>query len=192
MQEAFKVVSSPRWQTQNTEDRTNTSETPAADTGAQALKQDEDSKSSDATETIEARSTQADDTPNTTDSDSETAERADDAVNTMEKVDDPEAVSTTPAARTYDPPSVMETAKSPLLAIATACATVAAVWSYTSLEDTRAQLATVTSAKATLERSLAEAQSKLAVAEKTVADVKAAIGAATAAPAKATSGTATK
>ena len=191
MQEAFKVVSSPRWQTQNTEDKPNTADTantlPASDSDTATTS----TLTADTAEATKADAAIADDTASTADSDdARDAELADDTA-TRTDVDDPEAsAATTP--RAYEPPTVMQTAKSPLLAITAACASVAALWSYTTLEDTRAQLANVTSAKATLERSLSEAQSKLTAAEKTVADVKAAIGAATAAPAKATGTTATK
>ena len=72
-------------------------------------------------------------------------------------------------------PSVWESLKSPLLAITAAVAVAAAVWSYSGLEDARAQLASVTEAKASVERSLAEARGRLTAAEKAVADVKAAL-----------------
>ncbi len=188
MQEAFKVVSSPRWQNQNTEDKPATAETTGTNAAADSDKQDTVSAAADAVDTLKT------DAARDTDSDSGDTAASDtsqDLTTARADVDDPEA-STAPAARAYDPPGVMETARSPLLAIAAAVAGVAAVWSYTSLEDARAQLANVSTAKVTLERTLADTQSKLAVAEKTVADIKAVIAAATAAPAKATGNTATK
>lgn len=188
MQEAFKVVSSPRWQNQATaEEKPNTPDT-TNDTATQepvtASADVSDAIKADAPETAETASGE-------TSGDTLTSELSSDDTGTRADVDDPEA-ATAAAVSTYDPPGVMETARSPLLAIAAAVAGVAAVWSYTSLEDTRAQLANVSSAKAALERSLADAQSKLAVAEKTVADVKAAIAAATAAPAKSNGSAAAK
>lgn len=76
--------------------------------------------------------------------------------------------------------------KTPLLAIAAAVGLLAAAWNYTALVDTRAQLSAVTEAKATVDRQLADAQSRLSAAETAVANVKAALTAApasTAAPA---------
>lgn len=191
MQEAFKVVSSPRWQNQSTtEDKPGTAD--GTNNPNDTVAQDAVGAADDTADAVKASTANADDTAReeTTD-DTLTSEHHTDDPTARADVDDPEA-STAPAVRAYEPPGVLETARSPLLAIAAAVAGVAAMWSYSSLEDTRAQLANVSSAKASLERSLADAQSKLAVAEKTVADVKAAIAAATAAPAKATGSAATK
>lgn len=191
MQEAFKVVSSPRWQNQSTDDKPNTAENTSTSAASDTDKELA-SESADTIDAVKADASDADDAARESDSsDTLTTDLSDDDAATRADVDDPEA-SATPVARAYDPPGVMETARSPLLAITATVAGVAALWSYTSLEDTRAQLANVSSAKASLERSLADAQSKLAVAEKTVADVKAAIAAATAAPAKASGSAATK
>lgn len=192
MQEAFKVVSSPRWQNSTTDDKPNTAETTSTNATSDTDKQDLASEPADTIDAYKADASDTDDAARESESDDTlTADQSDDDAATRADVDDPEA-STTSVARAYEPPGVMETAKSPLLAMAAAVAGVAALWSYTSLEDARAQLANVSSAKVSLERSLADAQSKLAVAEKTVADVKAAITAATAAPAKATGSAATK
>lgn len=68
---------------------------------------------------------------------------------------------------------------SSLLPIATLGALLVAGMSFTSLKTTRSELAALTEAKASVDKSLAETQSKLSVAEKAIADIKAAIAAAT-------------
>lgn len=194
MQEAFKVVSSPRWQNQATEDRPAAPQNPTdiddlrSDVKAGTEQTDAD-KLAASTETREDSTTEADQAELPYSGDDTTASQDQtDTDATRTDIADPEATAghEQSVSRAYEPPTVLETARSPLLAITAACAAVAALWSYTSLEDVRAQLATVSTAKTSLERSLADSQSKLAVAERTVADIKAAIaGAAT--PAKAAS-----
>ncbi len=87
----------------------------------------------------------------------------------------PYAASSQAAAS--DSPSL----RTPLLAIAATVGLLAAAWSYTALEETRAQLTVVTEAKASVDRQLADAQSRLSAAETAVANVKAAL---TSVPAK--------
>jgi hypothetical protein len=70
-----------------------------------------------------------------------------------------------------------------MLGFLAACAVGYATWTYTTLEETRARLAAAITEKASIEPSLNEARSKLAVMEKAVADVKAAVTAAAATPA---------
>jgi hypothetical protein len=82
----------------------------------------------------------------------------------------------TPQPRSVSPPPTMPVSmKMPLLAIAAGGSMLAAIWSYTTLDDTRSQLTTMTEAKATVDRSLADARARLLAAEKAVADVKAAL-----------------
>lgn len=71
----------------------------------------------------------------------------------------------------------------PLMMITTACAVALGLWSYTTLEVTRSQLADVSKAKANVEQALKDAQTRLTTAEKTVADVKAALSGMGAVPA---------
>lgn len=63
-----------------------------------------------------------------------------------------------------------------VLGIAALIGLLFGAWNYTVLESTRAQLSSVTEAKAALDRSLADAQGRLAAAEKAFADVKSALG----------------
>lgn len=79
------------------------------------------------------------------------------------------------ASYSYDPPAPAVSLTKPLLAIAAGASLLMAGWNYSSLEDARAQLTSMTEAKAAVERSLAEAQGRLAAAEKAVASVNAAL-----------------
>lgn len=79
------------------------------------------------------------------------------------------------AKTTSSAPSVWSSLKSPLLALTALVSVLGAAWNYTTLENTRVQLTAVSNAKASVEMSLAEAQGRLAAAEKAVADVKAAL-----------------
>lgn len=175
MQDARKVVSSPRWQTQSKDERGESSATPPPH------------------ETVsgEAASTEAAGTPPMPMSGVEIASslpgsdknidvtRAGDEKPHDDALDDEAEKPAVYTQHDWTPAAAMPSARQPLLLLTAACAAVAAIWSYSALENTRAQLNNVTLAKQTLERSLAEAQSRLSVAEKTVADVKAAITAAT-------------
>jgi hypothetical protein len=73
----------------------------------------------------------------------------------------------------------------PLLGAAALVGLVLAAWSYTALEDTRAQLTSITNAKAAVDQSLADAQRRLEAAEKAIADVQTALGKPTGAALKA-------
>lgn len=199
MQEAFKVVSSPRWQNPATDEKPAVPQNSSdADSARSEVKADTEHANSDkptaSAQTRDESIAEADqpELPYTGDDTTASAEPTD-SDSTRTDIADPEAIAghEQSVARAYEPPTVLETARSPLLAITAACAAVAALWSYTSLEDVRSQLASVSTAKASLERSLADTQSKLAVAEKTVTDIKAAIAAA-AAPAKASGSPAAK
>jgi hypothetical protein len=75
-------------------------------------------------------------------------------------------------------PTQLGSVMMPFLAVAAGLSALAAVWSYTTLEETRGQLASMTEAKASVDRSLADARGRLSAAEKAVADVKAALTAA--------------
>lgn len=194
MQEARKVVSSPRWQ--NSMDATN----PVQADGDIKRERGDDTAEKPETEKHDAtagvRGSGASDVKTSADEAADTVtretadgeERSEDG--TALAVEDPEHTHAAVAqSRPIDPPSKL--LQAPLLTIAAACAGVAAMWSYSALEDTRAQLANVSNAKAAVEQALADAKSKLAVAEKTVADVKSAIAAATA-PAAGSKAPATK
>lgn len=85
------------------------------------------------------------------------------------------ASETTEAAPT--PVSLRETLWNPLLAVAAVLAVLAAGWSYTSLQGTRAQLSAMADAKASVERTLADVKTRLSAAEKTVSDIRAALAA---------------
>lgn len=74
-----------------------------------------------------------------------------------------------------EPPTTYELIKTPMLAIAAAVSLVVAGWSYSSLEQTRADLNAMTEAKASVDKALADAKSRLTNAEKAVAAVKAAL-----------------
>jgi hypothetical protein len=84
----------------------------------------------------------------------------------------PELPSTPRAAAT---PTTLERLKLPLLAIVAAGSMLVAGLSYAALEEARTQLASMSDAKASTDRALADAQSRLSAAEKAVADVKAAL-----------------
>ncbi len=71
----------------------------------------------------------------------------------------------------------LESLKTPLLALAAAGGLLLAFWNYSALEAARAELGTVSAAKATVDKALSDAQSRLTAAEKAVADVKAALSA---------------
>lgn len=89
---------------------------------------------------------------------------------------EPPDTDDTPHSQQFpETPTTLQLLKMPLLAIAAASAVVMAGWSYATLEETRAQLASVTQAKASVDNALADAQGKLAAAEKAVANVKAAL-----------------
>lgn len=84
-----------------------------------------------------------------------------------------------------DSPSLFESLKMPLMAIIAAASLLVGWWGYSSSADVRAQLEKVTTAKASVDRTLAETLGKLAATEKAIADVKAALTTAPAAvPAK--------
>lgn len=85
------------------------------------------------------------------------------------------AVSSSDLITTFDSPRPRDMLTTPLLAIGFAVALLAAGWSYTSLEATRAELASITQSKASVDRQLGDAQARLSAAEKAVADVKAAL-----------------
>ena len=92
------------------------------------------------------------------------------------------------AARTTsisDTPTLSGLLTTPLLAIIAAAAVLAAAWSYSSLEGTRAQLTAATEAKAAVDRALADAQGRLSAAENALAGVKAALTSSPAAAKKA-------
>jgi septal ring factor EnvC (AmiA/AmiB activator) len=73
----------------------------------------------------------------------------------------------------------MFSSSSSLMPMAALGALLIAGMSFTSLKTTRSELAALTEAKASVDKSLAETQGRLTVAEKTIADIKAAIAAAT-------------
>lgn len=183
MQEARKVVSSPKWQT--SADVLNTPQTESTD-GKSAAKEETsttDAASVDTQETFALSSDPGDLKSATGTKDAAASETTETSETASDEVATTDSTSTLQTARsTVEPPSML--LKGPLLTLTALCAAAAAAWSYSALEDTRTQLASITSAKASLEQSLNEARAKLVVAEKTVADVKAAITAATA-PAKA-------
>ena len=87
------------------------------------------------------------------------------------------------------PPPVRPSLKTPLLAVVAVASLVVAGWNYSTLQETRGKLTAMSDQKASVDRAFAEAQSRLAAAEKAVADVKAALtttsSAAAAAPKKA-------
>lgn len=87
-------------------------------------------------------------------------------------------VDTSYTARTSsssDTPTMSGLLTTPLLAMITAVAVLAAAWSYSSLEGTRAQLTAAIEAKAAVDRALADAQGRLSAAENALAGVKAAL-----------------
>ena len=68
--------------------------------------------------------------------------------------------------------------KTPLLIMTSLACLLVAAWSYAYLQDTQGQLSSVTEAKVSVEKALADVQARLAVEEKAVADFKAALAAA--------------
>ncbi|PPC85071.1 MAG: hypothetical protein CTY31_03545 [Hyphomicrobium sp.] len=101
------------------------------------------------------------------------------AYNEAPHTSEPQAfVETSYAPRTTaasDAPSMSGLLTTPLMAIVTAVAVLAAAWSYSTLETTRAQLTAATEAKAAVDRALADAQGRLSAAENALAGVKAAL-----------------
>lgn len=73
----------------------------------------------------------------------------------------------------------------PLLGAAALVGLVLAAWSFTALEETRAQLTSITAEKTAVDQSLADAQRRLEATEKAIADVQTALGKPTGAAAKA-------
>ena len=81
----------------------------------------------------------------------------------------------TPHSHISSTPTMWESLKTPLLAVVAVVSLLAAGMSYSTLEETRARLTSMSDAKAAAEKALSEARGKLAAAEKAVGDVKAAL-----------------
>lgn len=117
------------------------------------------------------------------------AVKTDTKTETNPAADEAQTVAAESTHHAYEPPTVQDSLKVPLLAIAAVFASLVAGWNYSerqtllgAVEEAQAKVTTATEAKATADKALAEAKAKLtveqtarAVAEKAVADVKAAL-----------------
>lgn len=88
----------------------------------------------------------------------------------------------TPHSHASSTPTMWDSLKTPLLAMVAGVSLLAAGMTYSTLEETRARLTSMSDAKAAAEKALGEARGRLAAAEKAVGDVKTAL---TATPASA-------